>query len=137
MAGQPLPSRAGSSPSRAAGAESAESGANARGARLMAALPDLSRTISAAVQLRLNVAREIVSSIPTLTVSGRHFAMRRVLELFNDDVRRHMACALCHTRGVGSAWLEQLKHEAARPAPDSDAFRRTAESLIDALAPAV
>lgn len=94
---------------------------------------DIDRAISAAVQMRLTVAREIVSTMHTLTFAGRHFAMQRVVSLFNDDVRRHVGAALGQARERGVAWLEQLQQEVAQAVPDSDAFRRTAESLMDAI----
>jgi len=88
---------------------------------------------NAAVQLRLNVAREIVTSIPTLTVSGQQFAIQKVVTLFDDNVRGHVATVLRHRRGNASGCIEQLMREVARSVPDIETFRRTAEFLMDAL----
>ncbi|HEX3697927.1 MAG TPA: hypothetical protein VH374_21315 [Polyangia bacterium] len=85
---------------------------------------------SGAVALRLTVAREIVSSMPTLTLSGQQFAMQKFVALFDDDVRGHVVAVLGRDSAVASAWVEKVRHEARRTTLDAEAFRRTAEALI-------
>ena len=85
---------------------------------------------SGAVALRLAVAGEIVSSIPTLTVSGQHFAMKKFVALFDDDVRQHVVAVFGHDWAAASEWVEQLSRETRRIVPDAEVFRRTAEGLI-------
>jgi hypothetical protein len=82
---------------------------------------------------RLEAVREILRALETATAAGQQHLMMKVLGLL-----RREAPAGDHWMDENqwnkiAAGLEALAHEAARMAPDADAFKRHATLVADAL----
>jgi hypothetical protein len=84
---------------------------------------------------RFAVAREILSTLETLTNAGRRHFMAKVVVFIEGQVAAVGVSAVRRDAALES--LEQLKRESARPLPDVTSFRNRADDLIGLLAPAL
>jgi hypothetical protein len=91
-------------------------------------------TEAAAGKHRLDVVKEILTTLETATVAGQQYLMGKVL-----TVLRHQAPRRDHWMNEAqwvqiAAELDALTREAARMAPDAAAFSRQAARLAETLA---
>jgi hypothetical protein len=85
---------------------------------------------------RLGVAREMISTLETLTDAGRRHFMAKVVVFIEGQVAAAGEVSEGR-RDAALQSLEQLKRESARPLPDVTTFRNRAADLIGLLAPAL
>jgi len=84
---------------------------------------------------RFSVAREMLSTLETLTNAGRRHCMAKVVVFIEGQVAL-VAPEVGESRcDAAMACLEQLKRESSRPLPDVTTFRSRADDLIGLLAP--
>ncbi|HXT97645.1 MAG TPA: hypothetical protein VN853_15190 [Polyangia bacterium] len=92
-------------------------------------LPDLPSS-------RLAVAREMISTLETLTNAGQRHFMAKVVVFIEGQVAAAGEVSE-DDRDAALQSLEQLRRESARPLPDVVTFRNRADDLIGLLAPAL
>lgn len=85
---------------------------------------------------RLAVAREMISTLETLTNAGQRHFMAKVVIFIEGQVAAAGPVSE-DARDAALQSLEQLRRESARPLPDVVTFRNRADDLIGLLAPAL
>jgi len=82
---------------------------------------------------RLEAVREILRALETATTAGQQHLMMKVLGLLRREAPAGDHWMNEHQWNKIAAGLEVLAHEAARLAPDADAFKRQATLVAEAL----
>jgi hypothetical protein len=83
---------------------------------------------------QLSVVREMLTTLETLTIPGRHYVMQKVVGFAQDQATRASSRVSRRNRQALADSIELLKRESSRPLPDSVGFSEHADSLIALLA---
>jgi hypothetical protein len=84
-------------------------------------------------ELRLEVVRQLLTDLDTITVAGQHFTMDKVIGLLEREVAAaEMALSELQRRGLRRA-LADLGREHGRQLPDVDVFVVRARMIADTL----
>jgi hypothetical protein len=84
----------------------------------------------------LTVIRQMLATLETLTLAGRHHVMNKVLAILSEEVERAVPLAGRRSARVLQEQLELLQHETDRPAPSPSAFAESAKNLLALISPA-
>jgi hypothetical protein len=84
---------------------------------------------------RFAVAREMLSTLETLTNAGRRHCMAKVVVFIEGQVALVAPQVGKCRRDAAMEFLEQLRRESSRPLPDVASFCTRADDLIGLLAP--
>lgn len=105
-------------------------------------IPELARGRAGAAAIASNlpssrfaVAREMLSTLETLTNAGRRHCMAKVVVFIEGEVALVAREVGQCRRDAAKEFLEQLKRESSRPLPDVTRFCSRADDLISLLTP--
>ena len=84
----------------------------------------------------LGVVKEMLEGLDNQSVAGQRYIMGKVVGFLAPQVRVRRSVLGTERGRLVEHIVEEMAHEAARLAPVTEAFRRRAESLFQALGPA-